>query len=80
MVGSSCDASPLMRGLAVLAWIAAMVPLAVGVGAAPPTARASTPGAGMGRASAPAFAREGARVVVADVGARGGEETVHHIT
>ena len=35
---------------------------------------------GIGRASAQAFAREGARgVVVADIDADGGEETVHHI-
>jgi NAD(P)-dependent dehydrogenase (short-subunit alcohol dehydrogenase family) len=33
-------------------------------------------GSGIGRASALAFAREGARVVVADVAAQGGEETV----
>jgi len=37
-------------------------------------------GSGIGRASALAFAREGASVVVADVDARGSEETVHHIT
>jgi NAD(P)-dependent dehydrogenase (short-subunit alcohol dehydrogenase family) len=37
-------------------------------------------GSGIGRASALAFAREGARVVVADVEPRGGEETVHLIT
>src|SRR5262245_48232438 len=36
-------------------------------------------GAGMGRAAALAFAREGAKVAVADVDARSGEETVHLI-
>jgi NAD(P)-dependent dehydrogenase (short-subunit alcohol dehydrogenase family) len=36
-------------------------------------------GSGIGRASAVAFAREGAAVVVADVSADGGEETVRHI-
>ena len=36
-------------------------------------------GSGIGRASALAFAREGAKVVVADVSARGGEETVQLI-
>jgi NAD(P)-dependent dehydrogenase (short-subunit alcohol dehydrogenase family) len=34
---------------------------------------------GIGRASALAFAREGAKVVVADVDVNGGEETVHQI-
>lgn len=34
---------------------------------------------GIGRATALAFAREGAKVVVADVSAEGGEETVHQI-
>ncbi|HBD13050.1 MAG TPA: short chain dehydrogenase, partial [Porticoccaceae bacterium] len=33
-------------------------------------------GAGIGRASALAFAREGARVVVSDINDTGGEETV----
>ena len=33
-------------------------------------------GSGIGRASARAFAREGAKVVVADVDVEGGEETV----
>lgn len=36
-------------------------------------------GSGIGRASAMAFAREGARVVVSDVDLGGGEETVHLI-
>ena len=36
-------------------------------------------GSGIGRASAVAFAREGAKVVVADVAAEGGEETVRAI-
>src|ERR671932_2896840 len=36
-------------------------------------------GSGIGRASALAFARSGARVVVADVNAAGGEETVRMI-
>ena len=36
-------------------------------------------GSGIGRASALAFAREGAKVVVADVAAGGGEETVRCI-
>ncbi len=36
-------------------------------------------GSGMGRAAAVAFAREGARVAVADVDAAGGEETVQMI-
>ena len=36
-------------------------------------------GSGIGRASAIAFAREGAKVVVADVNVEGGEETVHSI-
>ncbi|VVB94687.1 L-rhamnose 1-dehydrogenase (NADP(+)) [uncultured archaeon] len=36
-------------------------------------------GSGIGRACALAFAREGAKVVVADVGVRGGEETVQMI-
>ena len=35
---------------------------------------------GIGRATAQIFAREGARVVVADVGAEGGAETVRLIT
>ena len=34
---------------------------------------------GIGRATALAFAREGARVVVADIGVEGGEETVRLI-
>ena len=37
-------------------------------------------GSGIGRASAIAFAREGARVVVSDVNAEGGEETVSRIS
>lgn len=37
-------------------------------------------GSGIGRASALAFSREGARVVVCDVKAEGAEETVHLIT
>ena len=37
-------------------------------------------GSGIGRASAIAFAREGARVVVSDVNAEGGEETVSQIS
>ena len=37
-------------------------------------------GSGIGRASAVAFAREGATVVVADVNVAGGQETVQHIT
>lgn len=37
-------------------------------------------GSGIGRASAIAFAREGARVVVSDVKAEGGEETVSRIS
>ena len=36
-------------------------------------------GSGIGRASALAFAREGAKVVVADVAVEGGEETVRLI-
>lgn len=36
-------------------------------------------GSGIGRATALAFAREGAKVVVADVLVEGGEETVQHI-
>src|SRR5262249_51483095 len=36
-------------------------------------------GSGMGRASALAFAREGAKVIVADVVVEGGEETAHMI-
>ena len=36
-------------------------------------------GSGMGRAAAIAFAREGAQVVVADIGVQGGEGTVHLI-
>lgn len=36
-------------------------------------------GSGMGRATALAFAREGARVVVADRNAEGGQETCRHI-
>jgi len=36
-------------------------------------------GSGIGRASAIAFAREGARVVVSDLSAEGGEETVRRI-
>jgi len=36
-------------------------------------------GSGIGRATALAFAREGAKVVVADVGVEGGEETVRQI-
>ena len=36
-------------------------------------------GSGIGKASAIAFAREGAKVVVADVNVEGGEETVHFI-
>jgi NAD(P)-dependent dehydrogenase (short-subunit alcohol dehydrogenase family) len=36
-------------------------------------------GSGIGRASALAFAREGARVVVADVDAEGGEETAEKV-
>ena len=35
---------------------------------------------GIGRATAQIFAREGARVVVADVGVEGGAETVRLIT
>lgn len=35
---------------------------------------------GIGRATALAFVREGAKVVVADVGVTGGEETVRMIT
>jgi NAD(P)-dependent dehydrogenase (short-subunit alcohol dehydrogenase family) len=37
-------------------------------------------GSGIGRASALTFAREGARVVVADLNTTGGEETAHRIT
>ena len=37
-------------------------------------------GSGIGRASAIAFAREGAQVVVSDVNAEGGEETVSRIS
>ncbi len=37
-------------------------------------------GSGIGRASAIAFAREGALVVVSDVNAEGGEETVSRIS
>ena len=37
-------------------------------------------GSGIGRATALAFAREGAKVVVADVVVAGGEETVQMIT
>lgn len=37
-------------------------------------------GSGIGRASALAFARDGARVIVADIDAGGGEETVQRIT
>jgi len=36
-------------------------------------------GSGIGRATALTFAREGARVVVADVGEEGGRQTVHQI-
>jgi NAD(P)-dependent dehydrogenase (short-subunit alcohol dehydrogenase family) len=36
-------------------------------------------GSGIGRATALAFAREGAKVIVSDVAAEGGEETVRHI-
>ncbi|GMR11211.1 MAG: SDR family oxidoreductase [Anaerolineae bacterium] len=36
-------------------------------------------GSGIGRASALAFARNGAKVIVADLNVEGGEETVHHI-
>jgi len=36
-------------------------------------------GMGIGRSSALLFAREGARVVVADVDIKGGEETAHMI-
>src|SRR5579859_2876360 len=36
-------------------------------------------GSGMGRATALAFARDGARVVVADSNAEGGQETCRHI-
>ena len=37
-------------------------------------------GSGIGRASAIAFAREGAKVVVSDINAEGGEETVSRIS
>ncbi len=37
-------------------------------------------GSGIGRASAIAFAKEGAQVVVSDVNAEGGEETVSRIS
>ena len=36
-------------------------------------------GSGIGRATAIIFAREGAKVVVADVDVKGGSETVHEI-
>ena len=36
-------------------------------------------GSGIGRACALEFAKEGARVVVADINAKGAEETVHQI-
>ncbi len=35
---------------------------------------------GIGRATALAFAREGAKLVIADMNAEGGEQTVHMIT